>query len=173
MTTRNEGVSAIVAYGERGEIGQAGDMPWGRELRSDLRRFRELTLGKAVIIGRVTFESIGSPLSGRENIVISRTLQKPEGVQVVASLAEALETARIRKPDTPPFIIGGTRVYQEAMPLVDTLYATEVHAEFRFADSFFKLPDTSVWHEVSREPAIEPDSTFEYDFVTYVRKTTV
>ena len=160
--------SIIVAYGRNRSIGAGGDLPWGRSLPADLAHFKRLTKGGDVIMGRKTFESIGSrPLPERENIVISSRPTGVKGVLTAMNLESALALSRY-----PTFIIGGARVYGDAlkMPEIDTIYATEIDATFPDADTFFPEIDMTVWQEVSRvhHPA-DADNKYDFDFVTYQR----
>ena len=160
----------VVAYDKNRAIGRNGDLPWGRSLPADLTHFKKLTRSGNVIMGRKTFESIGSrPLPERENIVIS---SQPTGVKKVLTamnLQSALALSRY-----PTFIIGGAQVYRDALntPEIDTIYATEVDAVFSDADTFFPKLDMTVWQEVNRthHPA-DNDNAYALDFVTYQRKT--
>lgn len=120
-------VSLIVAVSENGCIGREGDLPW--RLPEDLRRFKQLTLGHPIIMGRKTYESIGRPLPGRDNIVVTRQPgYSAPGCTVVGSLPEALAAANASGA-AEAFIIGGASLYAEALPLADTLQLTRVHAE--------------------------------------------
>jgi dihydrofolate reductase len=139
-------VSIIVATDERGAIGLEGRLPW--RLPEDLGRFKSLTLGKPVVMGRRTWDSIGKPLPGRLNIVVTRQagLQLP-GATVVGSLDQALATAG----EVPEVcIIGGAEIYRLALPLADTLHLTRVHAVVA-ADTCFPELDLGQWQEVARE----------------------
>lgn len=123
-------VRLLVAAAENDVIGRDGALPW--RLRADLRRFAALTRGHAVVMGRLTFESImarlGHPLADRRNIVISSTLaDAPEGVEVVRTPAAAVE--RAGEPGDDWFVIGGARVYAELLPEVDVIELTRVHAD--------------------------------------------
>ena len=130
MTTQP--LSAIVALAMNGTIGRGNELPW--KLRSDLQRFRRLTMGHTLIMGRKTFDSIGKPLPGRKTIVLSRQKEtKIEGVQVVASLEEAIERL---DHEAQGYIVGGAEVYRLAMPLIKTLYLTRVLAEIA-GDAYF------------------------------------
>jgi dihydrofolate reductase len=159
----------VVAYDKNRAIGRNGDLPWGRSLPADLAHFKKLTKGGNVIMGRKTFESIGSrPLPDRENIVIS---SRPTGVKKVLTamnLQSALALSRY-----PTFIIGGAQVYKDALdtPEIDTIYATEVDAVFSDTDTFFPDIDTTTWEETDRVcyPADEANA-YAFDFVTYRRK---
>lgn len=159
----------VVAYDKNRAIGRNGDLPWGRSLPADLAHFKKLTKGGNVIMGRKTFESIGSrPLPERENIVIS---SRPTGVKKVLTamnLRSALALSRY-----PTFIIGGSQVYKDALdtPEIDTIYATEIDVEFPDADTFFPKLDMTVWEEVSRtHHPTDDDNAYAFDFVTYKRK---
>ncbi len=159
----------IVAYDTNRAIGRGGDLPWGRSLPADLAQFKRLTRGSDIIMGRKTFESIGSrPLPERENIVISSRPTGIKGVLTAVNLESALALARYKT-----FIIGGAQVYSDALnaPEIDTIYATEVDATFSDADTFFPELDMTIWQEVSRthHPADEANA-YAFDFVIYQRK---
>ena len=162
--------TTIVAFSKNMVIGKNGDMPWGRGLPADLRHFKELTAGQAVIMGSKTFQSIidsfGKPLPGRQNIVLSRSPLTIEGVTVVDSLEKAYAAV---EPGREAFVIGGGNVYAQAMDSVDAINATEVQAEFD-GDTFFPIVDPATWQEVSREHhEADEKNTYAYDFVTYER----
>ena len=159
--------SALVAYDKNFGIGGAdNDLLWHRDMPADLRRFKELTTGNVVVMGRKTYESIGRPLPNRQNIVISRTMETTEGVTVVRSLDEAYESA---EPGKEIFIIGGNQIYTLAFDTLDRIYATEVDGEFD-ATTFFPAFDKTKWKEVSREHH-EADERNKYscDYVIYDR----
>jgi dihydrofolate reductase len=137
-------LSIIAAVAENGVIGRAGGLPW--RLPDDLRRFKELTMGKPVVMGRRTWESLRRPLPGRQNIVVSRNLNYAAcGAEVCSSLDAALaragEAAEI-------FVIGGASLYAEALPRAQRLYLTEVHASVE-GDAFFPAWDRNQWVETS------------------------
>jgi dihydrofolate reductase len=138
-------VSIVVAMDERNGIGRAGGLPW--RLPDDLRRFKALTLGKPVVMGRRTWDSIGKPLPGRHNLVVTRQPGLAlEGATVVASLEEAFEAAG----EVPEVcVIGGAQVYRAALPVTDVVHLTRVHATVD-ADTFFPALG-SEWQETSRE----------------------
>jgi dihydrofolate reductase len=118
-------LSLIVAASDRGVIGRAGGLPW--RLSADLRRFKSLTMGHALILGRKTWDSIGRPLPGRRMIVVSRGEPAlPDGVLRAASFEAALEQAR-RIEGEETFVIGGAAIYEAALALVDRIYLTRVH----------------------------------------------
>ena len=154
-------VSIIVATDERGAIGRAGQLPW--RLPEDLKRFKALTLGKPVVMGRRTWDSIGKPLPGRRNLVVTRQAGLDlAGATVVASLDDALATAG----DVPEVcIIGGAEIYRLALPLADTLHLTRVHAVVD-ADTYFPALDPQQWAEVAREErAADERHAHAYAFV--------
>ena len=135
-------INIIVAMGKNREIGAANDLLW--RLSSDLKRFKELTMGHPIVMGRKTYESIGRPLPGRTSIVITRQPDfGPEGVVVVDSLERALQAAR--ELDSEVFVIGGGEIYAQALPRADRVYLTKVLAEFPQADTFF--PELSGFSE--------------------------
>lgn len=155
----------IVAYDQRRGIGADNDLLWQRDLPADLARFRRLTMGGAIIMGRNTYESIGRALPGRQNIVVtSRPLNAPDTI-AVDSLAAAYRVAR-----QPQFVIGGESIYTQALPNVDTIHATEVHSTFPQSTIFFPPLDDS-WREVAREAHVaDQHNAYDYDFVTYRRR---
>ena len=165
-------LSLIVAVADNGVIGQEGRLPW--RLPEDLKYFKRVTLGKPIIMGRKTWESIGRPLPGRTNIVISRQPgYQAEGARVVATLPEALDLARsVAEKDGADelMVIGGEAIYRLALPLADRLYVTEVHAEVP-GDARFPPWDRSEWLEIRRERAPErPAGEHECCFVLYERR---
>ena len=159
-------IQAIVAIDENGAIGRQGDLLC--HLPADMKHFKEVTMGHSIVMGRKTFESFPRrPLPGRQNIVITRNAdwQYP-GVTVVHSLDEAIAAA---ETDTV-FIIGGAQVYEQALPRVDVLHLTMIHARWASADAFFPVLDMNEWQEVSREHH-ESDhrNAYEFDFITLKR----
>lgn len=188
----------IAAVAEDGAIGRGNELLW--HLGEDLKYFRRTTLGCPVIMGRRTFESIGRPLPGRHNIVISKTLPSingriefpeiktsPKYVDVVSSLEEAFLAAAQSEADkatasaespadggsTPQrcFIIGGAQLYAEAIGEADRLYITHIHATAPDADRFFPTIDPALWKEESRsEPRTDPESGISFAFSVYTRR---
>jgi dihydrofolate reductase len=156
----------IAAVARNGIIGSKNRLPW--RLPEDMRRFRALTTGHAVVMGRRTWESIGKPLPGRQNIVVThRMLRSTPDVEFATSLDGAL--ARVRLPD-PVFVIGGEALYREALPRADLLYLTEIERDFA-GDARFPDFDRARWRESARDEHIgldEPDA-FTYHFVVYER----
>lgn len=145
-------ISLVVAMAENGVIGNGGDLPW--HLPADLKRFKRLTLGHVIVMGRKTFESIGRPLPKRRSVVITRDpAWRHDGVTVVHGLDEALCQAA---GEDEVFVIGGAEIFALAWPRADRLYLTRVHAD---VDGDVRLPeiDTGGWQLVSaeRHPADE------------------
>ncbi len=139
-------VSIIVAADEHGGIGRAGGLPW--HLPEDLKRFRALTMGKPIVMGRRTWDSIGRPLPGRRSLVVSRQPGlSPHGVEVFGSFEAALRAVH-DAPET--CVIGGAEIYRQALPLAQAIHLTRVHATVE-ADTFFPLLDAAEWEEVARE----------------------
>ena len=156
-------IALIVACGRNRAIGLNGKMPWN--IPGELKRFRSLTTGNAVIMGRRTFESIGKALPGRINIVISsRPDYFAEGCMNARSLEEALEMARSTGREI--YITGGAVVYKQAIDLCEKLYITEIDAEFD-ADTFFPEFDHSLF---TRRVDDVQDGPIPYAYVTYTRK---
>ena len=146
-------------------IGRNNALPW--HLPADLKRFKALTLGHPVLMGRKTCESIGRPLPGRRNLVITRNRgYSAHGCEVVHSLEAALTACR-GAPDI--FVIGGAELYREALPRAQRLEFTEIHADFE-GDAHFPPIAQEQWRESAREiHASEPGIPFRYDFVRYER----
>ena len=140
-------ISLIVAIDEKRGIGKNGTLPW--RLSSDLKRFREVTMGHHVIVGRKTFESIGKPLPGRQMIVVTRNASfKADGCLVAGSVQSALAAAQERG-ETEAFVIGGAEIYTQMLDAADRVYLTQVHAEVD-ADTFFPEIDQDAWIEKER-----------------------
>lgn len=156
----------VVACADNGVIGRDGVMPW--HVSADLRRFKRITAGKPVIMGRKTYESIGRPLSGRHNIVLTRqTGWRAEGATVVSNLAEAIAAAGLgprTRADTI-MVIGGADVYRQALPSATRIELTEIH-DAPEGDTFFPALDMSSWREIHRETHPAGDGHPAYDFVT-------
>lgn len=163
----NKQIHAIVAVDENWAIGRQGDLLC--HLPADMRHFKQVTMGYSIVMGRKTFESFPRrPLPDRQNIVITRNAgwQYP-GVTVVHSVEEAIAAA---ETDTV-YIIGGAQVYELALPLVEVLHLTVIHARWASADAFFPTLDMSEWQEVSREHhQSDHRNAYEFDFVTLKRR---
>lgn len=160
-------IAVIAAAGDNDVIGRDNDLPW--HLPDEFAHFQRTTMGHHVIMGRRTWESRGKPLRGRTNVVVSsRADYEAAGATVVASLDAALELARAAGDDEA-FVIGGTRMYAEALPRADRLYLTRVHAE-PAGDTYFPSFDAEQWREVERRRH-EPDERHAHAFtvLTYAR----
>jgi dihydrofolate reductase len=148
-------VALILARADNGVIGRAGGLPW--HLSGDLRFFKAQTLGKPVVMGRKTYQSIGKPLPGRPNLVITRDAGfRPAGVEVFAEVAAALAHAQSLARDsdaTEVMVIGGGEIYRRTLPLADRIYLTEVHAAPE-GDTFFPDLDPAAWREVRRDSPV-------------------
>lgn len=157
-------LSLIVAVGENGVIGANGKLPW--HLPADLKHFKTLTLGKPVIMGRKTFESIGKPLPQRQNIVVSRRSDYvAPGARVVPDLDSALWAAA---DVDEAMVIGGEALYRAALPLADRIYWTEIHSA-PDGDTFFPDFSRSEWCEISREDFPSVGAQPAYSFVCLER----
>jgi dihydrofolate reductase len=165
-------IALVVAAAENGVIGRDGQLPW--RLPSDLKRFRKLTLGKPMIMGRKTYDSIGKPLDGRDTIVVTRQPDfHPPGVHAVSSVEDALvlgeKLAKGRGADEVA-IIGGALIFQLTLAHADRIYLTLVHAVLA-GDTRFDTPDPLTWRETAREPM--PQSVadqFPADFIVLDRQ---
>ena len=142
-------LSLIVAAAKNRVIGNNNQMPW--HLPADFAYFKRVTTGHPIIMGRKTFESIGRPLPGRRNIVVSRNPDfHADGVEVVASLEQAINACKSRQECKDAFVIGGASLYAEALPRVDRIFLTEVDAT-PVGDTLFPLLDKNQWREITRE----------------------
>lgn len=162
-------ITIIAAIAKNNALGKDNDLIW--HLPADLKRFKKMTTGHYIIMGRNTFESIGKPLSNRTTIIITRNKNYfKEECLIAHNLEKAIELA---ENNIPIFIIGGAQIYKEAMgkKLVDRLDITQIHHEFE-ADVFFPKIDLDFWKETKRED-FEADeiNKYKYSFVTYFKKT--
>lgn len=171
MPGRDARIALVVAVAENGVIGRQGGLAW--HLSSDLKFFRKLTMNKPLIMGRKTFASIGKPLDGRDNIVITRNAAfEAPGILVAANLEDALELAqtkaRTRGADEIS-IIGGAQIYKLTLPMAGRINLTQVHAS-PDGDIFFPEIDKAQWREISRERhAAGPRDSADYSFVVLER----
>ena len=160
-------LTLIVAVGENNSIGKDNKLIW--HLSNDLKRFKQLTNGHHIIMGRKTFESFPKPLPNRTHIVITRqdNYKAPDDVIVVNNLEDALDAART---DPQPFIIGGGEIYKQALKVVDKIELTKVHHDFE-ADTFFPAIDTTVWKETSNTFHEKDDNhAYAFSFLTFERR---
>lgn len=161
-------LSIIAALGRNRAIGYQNQLPW--RLPADLQRFKQLTMGHHLLMGRKTFESIGRPLPGRTSIIITRQLDyEAEGCLIAHSLDDAIALAKSRG-EQEAFVIGGADIYAQALSVADRMYLTFVEAEPE-ADAFFPTFDESDW-EVSGEAAFAADEKNQYavKFVTFINR---
>lgn len=159
-------ISIIVAIAQNNVIGNNNQLIW--HIPGDLKRFKSITMGHTVVMGRKTFESIGKPLPGRKNVVISRQDNfKPEGCLIYKSLDEALE---FLKTENEVFIIGGGEIYRLAMPLTHKIYLTKIHKDFP-GDTLFPEIPLEDW-EITYEETISEDEkvNFSYSYINLERK---
>lgn len=156
-------VYLVVALASNGIIGANGQLPW--HFPEDLQHFKRLTMGHPVIMGRRTWESLKGPLPGRENIVVTRTPgYEAPGAAVATSLESALALCA---GERVAFVIGGSRLFAESLPIADGLVITEIHKDFA-GDTWFPPYDRSRWRESQREAHTAADGT-RFDFVRYER----
>jgi dihydrofolate reductase len=158
-------ISLIVAAAENGVIGRQGELPW--RLSDDLRRFKSITMDKPIVMGRKTWESIGRPLPGRQNIVITRQPgYAAEGCDVVSSVDAAIAASGAADEI---MIIGGSEIYQLFLSRAERIYLTRVHADVE-GDASFVLPDAADWRLTSDERhAADERNEFDYSFRRYDR----
>ena len=164
VSTKRPRVALIAAVAANGTIGLDNRLPW--RLPEDLRRFKALTLGHPVVMGRRTWDSIGRPLPGRTNIVVTRSTRfAAPGALIAHTLDEALAAAAAADE---VFVIGGGDLYRAALPLAHRLLLTEIRRDFA-GDAFFPAFDRAAFRETSRQPQPAADG-LEYDFVEYQRR---
>ncbi len=159
----------VVAYDKNRAIGRRGELPWQGQLPADMRHFSDVTKNQSVIMGRLTYESLPRryrPLPERQNIVLSMSARVIDGVLIARTLDEAYEMA-----DHTPIVIGGGRVYEQALPTVDRIFATEIDAVSPGADTFFPELNPDEWRR-SNIAMFDADENnkYNYAFVTYLRR---
>jgi dihydrofolate reductase len=163
-------VALIVAAADNDVIGCNNALPWN--LPADLRHFKRITMGKPVLMGRLTFESIGRPLPGRSNIVITRDADySAEGVQCVGSLEDALKLAQklaLDEGSSELMVIGGAQIYALALPIADRLYLTRVHTQ-PAGDAYLPAIDWTEWREDQREEHASSEGHPAHTFLDYTR----
>ena len=156
-------ISMIVARSRNLVIGKENKIPW--KISADLQFFKKVTMGYPIIMGRKTWESIGRPLPGRRNIVVSRnTSYSAVGAELVSSLEQALDSLKEFKR---VFVIGGQQLFNQAFPLADELFITEIELQVD-GDTYFEIPDPSDWQEIDRVQ--EKEGEIEFAYVTLRRK---
>ncbi|KAA3602012.1 MAG: dihydrofolate reductase [Calditrichaeota bacterium] len=151
-------ISLIFAKSSNGVIGKENTLPW--HLSADLKRFKKITSGNSILMGRKTYESIGRPLPNRKNVVITRQKDfEAKGCVVANSLEEAIEGC---KDEAEIFVIGGSEIYKQAMKFADRIHLTEIHEDFE-GDAFAPEFDLKDWQETSRED-FEPNEKNKYSY---------
>ncbi len=168
MITKNyPPLTVIVAVSENQVIGKDNDLIW--DLSIDLKRFKSLTSGHHMIMGRKTFESFPKPLPNRTHIVVTRqkNYNVTDGVIIVNSIEKAIESI---KDDIQPYIIGGGEIYKQALPYASIIELTRVHGKFK-GDTYFPKIDLDIWEEINRK-RISKDEQHAYDFsfITYRKR---
>jgi dihydrofolate reductase len=163
-------ISLIVAMGENGVIGGSGHIPW--HLPADFEHFKDLTMGHPIVMGRKTSESIGKPLPGRTNIVITRDANyRREGIVAVASLEAAVLAAASALGGDEMFVIGGAEIYKLFLPQAEKLYITKVDGDFK-GDVFFPEWEEGKWRLVSSEKQKKDEkNAFDFAYLVYERKS--
>lgn len=159
-------ITIIAAVAQKNALGKDNQLIW--HLPADLKRFKKITSGHHIIMGRKTFESLGKPLPNRTTIIITRNKDyTAQNCIVVNSLEQALQAA---KKDPNPFILGGAEIYSQALDFADILDLTFIHHEFD-ADAFFPEINTDIWKESSREDfKADEKNKYDYSFVTYKKE---
>ncbi|SER52124.1 dihydrofolate reductase [Nitrosomonas sp. Nm51] len=166
-------LSILAATAKNGVIGKHNTLPW--HLPADLRRFKSLTMGHAIIMGRKTYESIGRPLPGRTNIIVTKQTDfRVAGATVAHSLDDAFNAGGPAAAASERFVIGGAQLYRQAIALSQRMYLTEIQRTFD-GDTYFPEFDRDEWYELSREQHFSPINTaneapLEYHFVILERK---
>jgi dihydrofolate reductase len=160
-------ISLIWAMDENRVIGSYNKLPW--HLPEDLKFFKRVTMGHPIVMGRKTHESIGKPLPGRENIVITRDRQfRSEGCLILHSIDDLLDYTS--KTNEEVFVIGGAEIFKEVLPHADHLYLTMIHHQFE-GDTFFPVFHMDKWELESRQMGLKNEKNpFEYEFLVYKRK---
>lgn len=160
-------ISLIAALGKDRAIGKDNGLIW--RLKDDMKLFRRITSGHTVLMGRKTYESIGRPLPNRRNIVISRSWEPAEGVEVFGDLDEALQNCQ-NGEETEVFVIGGGEIYRQVLPLADKLYLSEVEGIFPEADTWFPEIDWREWDRRELEKyQISEDNSHSFNYCVYSR----
>jgi dihydrofolate reductase len=157
-------ISLLVAMDKNQLIGKDNDLPW--RLPADLAYFKRVTMGHPIIMGRKTYDSIGRPLPGRENIIVTRdTSYEAEGCKVIHSIEEIVKMNE--QTDQELFVIGGAEIFKEILPHSDRLYITEINEEFD-GDTYFPAFDKAEWKVISEEQGIKDEKNpYDYTFLVY------
>jgi dihydrofolate reductase len=159
-------ISFLLAMDQNRTIGKNNDLPW--RLPADLAYFRKVTMGHTIVMGRKTYESIGRPLPGRENVVVTKNTDfQAEGCFVVHSVEEAKQHFQ---KDDEVFVIGGAQLFEKFFPYADRLYITLIEEQFE-GDTYFQNIDKNEWNLVSKEKGMKNEKNpYDYCFLVYARK---
>lgn len=161
-------LSIIVAKAKNNTIGKENKLLW--KLPDDLKRFKEITTGHTVIMGRKTFESIGKPLPNRKNVILTHNRDFRVDGENVEIVHDVLDLQTYMAEEEENFVIGGAMIYNLLLPYVTKLYVTEVHKDFE-GDSFFPKINLAIWEEKSREKGPKDEkNSLDYDYVIYEKK---
>lgn len=161
-------ISFIVAMDKNRVIGQDNQLPW--HLPEDLKFFKRTTMGHPIVMGRKTFDSIGRPLPGRENIIITRNRDYTRRDCIVFHTLDDFFTYCEREPQEEYFVIGGAEIFKQLLSEADRLYITEIHELFD-GDTFFPELDLNRWQLVSREKGLKDEKNpYDYEFTIYDRE---
>ena len=164
MNDSKESVSIIVAMDLNNLIGDKNSLPW--KIPGELARFRKLTMGKPIIMGRKTHEAIGKILDGRVNIVLSRDLSyNKDGISVYSNFTDAIKSV---KDNSEIFVIGGEDIFKQCMPFAKKLYVTHINKEFK-GDTWFPKIDKNKWKIISREDCFSNEKNINYSYLIYQR----
>ncbi len=154
-------LKCVVAYSKNRVIGRNNTLPW--RLPSDLAHFKKVTMGQPIIMGRKTWESLGRPLPGRRNIVVSRNANyEAQGAEVFSSVQQAIDAC---SGEESVCIIGGAQIFNEALPFINEIIATEIMTDID-GDVFFPALSASQWRETARRPRVQ-ENGYEYEIATY------
>lgn len=160
-------INAVVAYDKNYGMGAHNQIPWGRSMPTDMRHFKLLTYGHAVIMGLKTLEMMKKPLPDRQNIVLSRQPETIKGATVVTNLQDAY---RAVEPGRETWVIGGGQIFRLALDTIDRIYATEIDTVIPDCDVFFPKIDKTKWRERDRKHhEADERNKYAFDFVTYER----
>lgn len=160
-------INAVVAYDKNYGMGAHNEIPWGRTMTTDMRHFKLLTYGQAVIMGLKTLEMMKKPLPDRQNIVLSRKPETIKNATVVTNLQDAYDAV---EPGLETWVIGGGQIFRLAFDTIDRIYATEIDATIPDCDVFFPEIDKAQWRELEREHhEADEHNKYAFDFVTYER----
>lgn len=168
----NKKISIIACMGANNELGLNGQMPWGNLFKEDLKHFKKLTTGNIVIMGRKTYESIGSkPLPNRTNVVISRDWGYVSRTEFEVTCALSIKSAidMFEGDDREVFIIGGADIYRQTIDIADTMYITRIHQLFNH-DTKFPRFDKKYWKITNSLEKYDEETNFHYELLTYKRK---